>query len=135
MPYALKADMLEEFDEQELIQLTDRAIPATGEIDDAILDRALTGASAEIDGYLVRYNGTVLTLPILTRYACDIARYRLYRSGAPEEIRNRYKDATRFLEMVAAGKISLGVSAETAASDSTIQFTTGQKVFAREDID
>lgn len=134
MPYALKADMLEEFDEFELIQLTDRAIPPAGEIDDANLDRALTGASAEIDGYLDRYSGQVLTLPILTRYCCDIARYRLYRSGAPEEVRNRYKDATRFLEMVASGKISLGVAAETAASETTIQFTGGQKVFAREDL-
>ena len=134
MPYALKSDMLEEFDEQELIQLTDRDIPTAGAIVDAVLTRALTGASAEIDGYLVRYSGQTLTLPILTRYACDIARYRLYRSGAPEEVRNRYRDAIRFLEMVAAGKISLGVAAETAAADTTIQFTGGQKVFAREDL-
>ena len=134
MPYALKSDMLEEFDEQELIQLTDRDIPTAGAIVDAVLTRALTGASAEIDGYLVRYSGQTLTLPILTRYACDIARYRLYRSGAPEEVRNRYRDAIRFLEMVAAGKISLGVAAETAASETTIQFTTGQKVFVREDV-
>ncbi len=134
MPYALKADMLEEFDESELLQLTDRAIPPAGAIDDAILDRALSSASAEIDGYLVRYSGQVLDLPILTRYCCDIARYRLYRSGAPEEVRNRYKDATRFLEMVASGKISLGAAAETASSDSTIQFEGGQKVFAREEI-
>jgi len=135
MPYALKADMLEEYSEQELIQLTDRDIPTTGAIVDAVLDRALNGASAEIDGYLARYAGQVLTLPILTRYACDIARYRLYRDAAPEEVRNRYKDAVRFMEMVASGKISLGVAAEAAASDTTIQFTTGQKVFAREDID
>lgn len=134
MPYALKADMLEEFSENELIQLTDRDIPATGEIVDAVLDRALSGASAEIDGYLVRYSGQVLTLPILTRYCCDMARYRLYRDAAPDEVRNRYKDAVRFLEMVAAGKISLGAAAETASSDSTIQFEGGQKVFAREEI-
>lgn len=135
MPYALKADMLEEFSENELIQLTDRDIPATGEIVDAVLDRALSGASAEIDGYLVRYAGQVLSLPILTRYCCDMARYRLYRDAAPDEVRNRYKDAVRFLEHIAAGKISLGVAAEVAASETTIQFTTGQKVFAREDID
>lgn len=134
MPYALKADMLEEFSENELIQLTDRDIPATGEIVDAVLDRALSGASAEIDGYLARYGGSVPDLPILTRYACDIARYRLYRSGAPEEVRNRYKDATRFLEHVSTGKISLGAAAETAASESTIQFSGGQKVFAREEV-
>lgn len=133
MPYALKADMLEEFSENELIQLTDRDIPATGEIVDAVLDRALSGASAEIDGYLVRYSGQVLSLPILTRYCCDMARYRLYRDAAPDEVRNRYKDAVSYLKLVASGQISLGVAAETAASETTIQFTTGQKVFARED--
>lgn len=134
MPYALKADMLEEFSEAELIQLTDRDTPATGAIVDAVLDRALAGASAEIDGYLTRYAGTTLVLPILTRYCCDMARYRLYRDAAPEEVRLRYRDAVRFLEQVAAGKISLGAQAETAAADNSVSFTTGQKVFAREDL-
>lgn len=134
MPYALKADMLEEFSESELLQLTDRDTPPLGAINDAVLDRALAGASAEIDGYLVRYAGAALDLPILTRYCCDMARYRLYRDAAPEEVRLRYRDAVRFLEMVAAGKISLGASAESAASAGTVSFTTGQKVFAREDL-
>lgn len=134
MPYAVKADMLEEFSENELIQLTDRDIPQAGAIVDAVLNRAIDGASAEIDGYLARYAGQVLALPILTRYCCDMARYRLYRDAAPEEVRNRYKDAIRFLEMVASGKISLGAPAEAAASATTIQFTAGQKVFAREDV-
>lgn len=133
MPYALKADMLEEFSESEIRQLTDRDDPPLGAINDAVLDRALAGASAEIDGYLARYAGAALDLPILTRYCCDMARYRLYRDAAPEEVRLRYRDAVRFLEMVAAGKISLGASAESA-SESTIQFTPGQKVFAREDL-
>lgn len=134
MPYALKADMLEEFSEAELIQLTDRDTPATGAIVDAVLDRALAGASAEIDGYLARYAGATLDLPILTRYCCDMARYRLYRDAAPEEVRLRYRDAVRFLEQVAAGKIGLGTGAEAAVPETTISFTTGQKVFAREDL-
>lgn len=134
MPYALKADMLEEFSEAELIQLTDRDTPPTGAIVDAVLDRALTGASAEIDGYLARYAGATLDLPILTRYCCDMARYRLYRDAAPEEVRTRYKDAVRFLELVAAGKISLGAQAEAAVPENTISFTPGQKVFGREDL-
>lgn len=134
MPYAIKADMLEEFSESEIRQLTDRDDPPLGAINDAVLDRALAGASAEIDGYLARYAGATLDLPILTRYCCDMARYRLYRDAAPEEVRLRYRDAIRFLEMVAAGKISLGATAESAASEGTVSFTTGQKVFAREDL-
>lgn len=134
MAYARLADMLEEFSASELIQLTDRDTPPTGAIVDAVLDRALAGASAEIDGYLARYAGAVLDLPILTRYCCDMARYRLYRDAAPDEVRNRYKDAVRFLEMVAAGKISLGVQAEAAVPENTIAFVPGQKVFGREDL-
>lgn len=134
MAYATQADMLEEFSEIELVQLTDRADPPLGGIDTAVLGRALDGASAEIDSYLTRYAGQALSLPILTRYCCDMARYRLYRDGAPEEVRNRHKDAIAFLQLVAKGQISLGASAEAAVSESTIQFTTGQKVFAREDL-
>lgn len=134
MPYAIKADMLEEFSEAELIQLTDRDIPPTGAIVDAVLDRALSGASAEIDGYLARYAGATLDLPILTRYCCDMARYRLYRDAAPEEVRTRYKDAVAYLTKVAQGLISLGAQAETAVPENTISFTPGQKVFGREDL-
>lgn len=134
MAYALKADMLAEFSEIELIQLTDRDDPPLGGINDTVLNRALDGASAEIDGYLARYAGATLSLPILTRYCCDIARYRLYRDAAPEEVRLRYRDSIRFLELVAAGKVSLGAAAETAVPENVISFTTGQKVFAREDL-
>ena len=133
MGYATEADMLTAFSETELIQLTDRL--GTGLLDADVLARALADASAEIDGYLARYAGQVLTLPILTLYCCDMARYRLYRDAAPEEVRTRYRDAIRYLERVAAGQVSLGAAAEAAVPDNVVSFTPGQKVFAREDLD
>lgn len=135
MTYATQADMLTEFDQAELIQLTDREPPLTGAIVTAVLDRALDDASAEIDGYLARYSGQSINLPILRRYCCDMARYRLYRAAVPEEVRNRYRDALRFLELVAKGTISLGPDAEAAVPTNTVNFNIGQKVFARESLD
>ncbi|MFB9160500.1 gp436 family protein, partial [Chromobacterium violaceum] len=90
--------------------LTDREY--TGQIDDMLLADALASANVEIDGYIGGRYPLPLALPpkILTGYACDIARYRLCGSGTQltEDIRDRYRDAVRFLELVAAGKVTLG---------------------------
>lgn len=130
MPYATRADLEARYGEAELVQLSDAL--GTGVSDEAVLDQALADASAEMEGYLARYAGQPLTLPILNLYACDIARYRLWRDAASEEVRARYRDAIRFLEQVAKGAISLGAAAEAAVGENTVSFTTGQKVFGRE---
>ncbi|MGE8358268.1 MAG: phage protein Gp36 family protein, partial [Microvirgula sp.] len=45
-----------------------------------------------------------------TGYACDIARYRLCGAATQTslDIRERFRDAQRFLELVAAGTLTLG---------------------------
>lgn len=48
--YANREDMVRAFGERECVSLTDRSY--TGQIDDDVLNGALTQASAEIDGYL-----------------------------------------------------------------------------------
>jgi phage gp36-like protein len=112
MTYAVQADLVERFGEQEIIQLTDRK--GIGVIDEDVLARSLQDADAEIDGYI----GGRVTLPltsvpkILVGYACDIARYKLYADDPTENVRNRYKDAIRFLELVGQGKLSLGVTTD-----------------------
>ena len=48
---------------------------------------------------------------IVRAYCADLAVYELYsrsQGGMPEDRRERYRDAIRFLERVAAGTISLG---------------------------
>jgi phage gp36-like protein len=136
MPYATQSDMISEFGEREVIALTDR--DNTGLLDAALLDDRLEKASGEIDSYLVgRYSIPLSAVsPLITTYCCDIARYRL--SGAQvaevEAVRNRYKDAIRFLEAVRDGKIDLG-AAVAAATDSATQdlayVTSGSGVFSR----
>ncbi|MCW3479735.1 DUF1320 domain-containing protein [Neisseriaceae bacterium JH1-16] len=134
--YATRDDMVVRFGELEVIQLADRE--ETGQIDDTVLSGALEAASVEIDGYLGgRYPLPFAEPPkILTGYACDIARYRLCGSGTQltEDIRNRFDDAKRFLEMAGAGKITLGgmPGGGPAPVSNTVQFATGTRVFARD---
>lgn len=127
MSYATKANMIARFGEAEVIALTDRA--GLGTVDDAVLAGALAEADAEIDPYLApRHVLPLASVPkILTGFACDIARYRLCGSGGvteTEEIRNRYKDAIKFLDSVASGKLGLGLDASNnvAAPANTVQF-------------
>lgn len=111
MSYAVKQNMIDRFSQAELVQLTDRAIPPTGAIIDAVLDGALADADAEIDGYLV--GQYLLPLPSvpknLVMLACDIARYKLYDDRATEQVRQRYEDAVKYLRSVGKGELSLGL--------------------------
>jgi phage gp36-like protein len=110
MTYATRDDLQERFGLDELTQLTDRM--GAGVPDDTLVARALADADAEIDGYLaVRYLLPVTSVPpMLARVACDIARYRLWDDRASAEVRERYTDARRLLELIAKGTVGLGLS-------------------------
>lgn len=138
MSYTTKQEMIDEFGESELVQLTDIDTPATGAIDDTRLAQALDAADVTINGYLAgRYALPFASPPaILGQLARDIARYRLYKDHPSEEVANRHDKAIKFLTLTASGKVSLGVDAAGAEAPSadTVQFTPGQKVFGREDL-
>jgi len=110
MAYATKTDIIEQLDEDTLIQLTDDA--GAGTVDDSRVTRAIADADAEIDSYCgVRYSVPLSPVPpVIRKGSVDIAVYNLYarRRGAPEDRKDRYNDAIRFLRDVAAGKASLG---------------------------
>lgn len=138
MSYTTKQEMIDEFGEIELVQLTDLADPPAGAIDDVRLARALGAAEDTINGYL----GGRFALPfasppaILGQLARDITRYRLYKDHPSDEVAARNDKAIKFLELVAKGTVSLGVDAggvEPPPAD-TVQFNSGQKVFGREDL-
>lgn len=135
MTYATQQDMIDRFAQTELVQLTDRA--NTGNIDATVLGQALADANAAIDGYLQgRYTLPLAVVPqVLTQYACDIARYRLYDDAASEQVQKRYDDAIKFLELVAQGKITLGLSSggDAPAEADGAQMEGTDPVFRRED--
>lgn len=116
MPYATTQDLIDRFGEEELLQLADR--DGDGVIDAAVVERAAADADAEIEGYLVgRYALPLESVPpVLSRIACDMARYHLYDDLATETVRTRYEDARRLLESIAAGKVQLGLPASAGAA-------------------
>lgn len=98
--------------QDELVQLSDRADPPAGVIDQAVLTEALISADAEIDGYVgAKYQLPLATTPaLLTGLACDIARYRLYTAQVTDSVRRRYEDAVKTLTNISKGVIALPVA-------------------------
>lgn len=137
MNYASQVDMVERFGEQELIRLTDRN--RTGTIDATVLDRALTDATAEINGYLAsRYQLPLTSTPVvLVRVCADIARYHLHDDNIPDPVETRYKAAVELLRQVSIGRVSLGVSdtgAEPTSNDGA-DIESGGRIWGRADSD
>lgn len=134
--YATVQSMTARFGEYEMIALSDRA--KTGHIDAAVVQDAIDDAASEIDTYLAgRYLLPLSPAPkVLNGVCCDIARYRLCggETRDTEEIRTRYKYATNFLQRVASGDITLGTTptGATQEPDQSVQFSTGTRVFGRE---
>ncbi|WP_028535607.1 gp436 family protein [Paludibacterium yongneupense] len=137
MAYAIQDDMVNRFGEDEVVALTDRS--QSGQIDATVLAGALDDASAEIDTYLAgRYTLPLTGTPrFIAGLCCDIARYRLSGSNAllSEAARDRHRDAVRFLELAAAGKITLGEmpNGEPVQPGETIAFRQGTRIFSRDD--
>lgn len=123
MIYATVQDMAARFGALELIQLTDIENIPPSEIDAARVEIKLADAQSFMDGYI----GQVYRLPlvgclkpaaggaqeyvpppVLTRLACDLARYYLYDDLAPEnEVYRRYQAAVKELEAIATGRAQL----------------------------
>ncbi len=114
MSYATIADLEQAYGPAELAQLT------AGQPHTATLQRALDDATAEVQAYLAaRYPLPLAHVPPLLRnLTADVARYRLWRHAASDEVRQRYEDARRVLEHIASGKVSLGMPAAQAPRPS-----------------
>jgi phage gp36-like protein len=139
MAYATQTQMIERFGERELIELTDRAEPPSGEIDAAVLVRALDDASAFIDGYLGKVAALPLAAPppILSKLCADVARLYLHGEAAAKDapVRLAHDAAVRWLTDAARGLVSLGdgTTGDMAQeAPDVIQFDGPGRVFTRE---
>lgn len=123
MNYATVADMVSRFGETELIQLTDPE--ANAAIDPALVQGRITDAQMLIDSWI----GQVYRMPLrgcvqaasvpggpatytvppqLTRIACDIARFYLFKDVAPDNVVYlRHKAALAELQAIAKGEAGL----------------------------
>jgi phage gp36-like protein len=111
--YATLSDMTARFGAQLLVGLTDRGAVATGEVDEALVTKALADATETVDGYL-RAAGYLTPLAAVPGNVADIclsvAIWKLYITEAPEKIATDYKDAIRALEAISKGVIKLAVA-------------------------
>ena len=116
MSYATAQDVINRYPNRDLVQLTNEDPTATT-VNTTPITQALGDASAEIDGYIEgRFTLPLADPPaVLNRLATDIAMYRM-QSLRPlhdlEDARKRYEDAVAMLEKVAAGELTLGLSAD-----------------------
>ncbi|MBW7863059.1 MAG: DUF1320 domain-containing protein [Candidatus Hydrogenedentes bacterium] len=122
--------MTARFGALELVQLTDRANPPSGTADQAVADKALADADAEIDVYVgAKYALPLPSAPdVLKRVSCDIARYRLYEDRATDEVRRRYEDALGLLDRIARGAVSLGIAEPPAPATGGVAFTAPPRI-------
>lgn len=136
MPYSTKANILARIDAQTLIALTDEE--GVGSIDDAKVAAAVADADATIDAYCQALYTVPLSpvSPKITQVSVDIALYNLYSQSdleMPEIRKDRNREAIRFLEAAAAGKINLGT--DTPAHADTGSFTSADsssRIFTRD---
>jgi phage gp36-like protein len=136
MAYATKQQMIASYGEDEVIQVTDRAVPPTGEIDDAVLDQALEEASALIDTYVAkRYDLPLASTPTVLRNLCMvISFYQLTRNRYTEEIRKAYDDAMTYLKSLSAGHVILDVGGtEPKSAPAQIVSDATPRSFSRKD--
>lgn len=132
MPYATQQDLVDRFGEEELIQLTDRTNLPQSAIDATVVARALADADAKIDSHVgARYSLPLATpQPALVPVACAIARYGLYGNRVTEQVRTAFRDAERYLESVANGKVKLDAAAVSLGTlEASVTEPTRPRVF------
>ncbi len=136
--YIVKADILEQMPEIDLIQLTDD--DNTGLVDDGIVDGAIANAEGEVDGYLAsRYTTPLSPVPdVIKAFTVDVAIYRIHgrRQGAPEHIEKSYENAIKFLKNASNGVVTLGVTTPAPEnSGSVVDIQSDGRIFNRDDLD
>lgn len=131
--YATQESLIKRYTTDVLLTV---AMTAQRTLDEAKVQEALEDASQTIDSYLAgRYSLPLKQIPaVLERHCCYIARYFLEKNRATNQARQDYEDSIRYLEKVAAGTISLGISeqGETVESDNTTMIESAGSVWARD---
>jgi len=111
MPYITRSEFEKRFGEAELADLTDE------------------------NYFSSRYALPLTTTPtIVTAWAADITRFKLWDDHAPEEVRRRYEDVLGQLSALAKGQISLppGSDGNQAAMATAFAGYSAERVFTQD---
>lgn len=133
MPYATPESLIKRYTLDVLLSI---ARDDERQLDEPKVYEALEDASQTIDSYLAgRYRLPLNAVPsVLERHCCYIARYFLEKNRATDQARLDYEDSIRFLEKVASGTISLGLSDmdEPVETDNSAVMESNGSVWSRE---
>jgi phage gp36-like protein len=95
-------------------------------------------AASLVDGYMAaKYALPLVSVPkIVTGWAADITRYKLWAERAPSEVRQRYDDAIKQLEQLAKGLIALPPDATGVSSSAPLSFGafSNERVFTEDSL-
>ncbi|EAA8605612.1 DUF1320 domain-containing protein [Salmonella enterica] len=134
MTYATAADLDERYGAELITRLSDK--DNTGERQQATIDGALSDADVLIDSHLDgRYTLPLTVVPrLLQIIALKIARYNLEETCATDRAIADYKDATKLLEKVGSGDISIGLSQDDKRPDGglVVDMESGGRVWGRD---
>lgn len=123
MAWLSPPDLVAQFGEREIIELTDRDEPRTGEIDAVVAARAIAEAEDIVSGLLRRRYPAwpTPTIPsgVKVRVA-DIARRRLYTGSVPDVVQANYEDALDWLKIAAFSDEEMGVVADATPMSAIV---------------
>jgi phage gp36-like protein len=139
MAYCTKTDILNYISESELAQVTSEAGDV---VDDAVIAKGIADADSLIDSYLAKVYAVPVspTTARLTLLSSMIALYLLFSRRAPrvgmsETVQKNYDDSIRFLEQVAAGKVTVGIDPPPSSASSAGGYTSASKrIFSNESL-
>ncbi len=126
MSYCSYDNLIDNFGETELIQLTDR--DNTGGIGYAVLDAAMARADRHIDSFIVAYLPLDNVPERFADIACDFTRYFLYKDACTDEVNKRFAAGEKYLEGIRDGKYPIGPDsggAVDAKSADDVAYQTG----------
>lgn len=130
--YATPTDLQAVLSPAELTQLADDN--TDGAPDQAVIDRAIADAQAEIDGYLgARYTLPLVETPtLIRRLAVDLAVWNLYnrRDLITEARKLQVESARKLLQRIAEGTVTLGLPPSQQASPPP-SIVSGDRLFTR----
>ena len=110
-----------------------------------LIEQAIQDADGEIDGYLAkRYPVPLAPVPkVIGKFSKDMAVYNLFsrigidEQSAQKNYLNRYRAAIKFLELLAEGKVSLGVEGGNGpgeAAKTGFSIRSNPRLFSRDNL-
>ncbi len=112
MSYVTQQQLVDRFGQARLVELTDRAEEATGEIGTDVLARAIADTDAMIDGFVAaQYTLPLASVPdILRDVGLTITFYKLHVDTVADKVKEDYEDARRTLEWISTGRVKLNIA-------------------------